>query len=132
MQRSARSGRSTRKMSRRQALQLAATSSALTEPLQAVLRRVKQARAEGLDPFAGLSLSELMPIAIAASRVLPTTMRTERVIVGLPTPDADSGDTGRAEAQREVAIYSREEAEAYLLGREQARESRQRSSGKGR
>ncbi len=115
-------GRALEEQAEREGRQLAGAAASLSQPIVAYLRRIEQITSVGGDPFADWDLRELSREARTSARYLPAVIQAERLVLGLSSVNVGGHDGGaiKPEAKVRAEQMSRSEAEAYLLGREDA------------
>lgn len=114
-------------MGRRQAQQAQAMQLALSQSAQELLQRIHRARAAGADPFAGMTMRELMRASAEAGRAFAQVVQVERLARGASTQNIGGHDGGPLSAQHEearawAASASRTELDAFLTGVDAGRE----------
>lgn len=102
-------------VARAQAEDAAALRGALMEPARAFVAWLAERRAEGEDPFDGVSASERVRLLATSSRAFAQVVGAERLAHGLSTENVAGHDGGPA--RREVEGKTTEQLEAYLAGR---------------
>lgn len=99
----------------REAMQLAGSTAALQQPIQAVLQRIQTMQQAGEDPWSDIALDDLMRLAVRSARAMPAVVAGERLVHGLSTANVDAHV--RVDDRRQAAeAMTPVERERFLLG----------------
>lgn len=99
----------------REAMQLAGSTAALAQPIQALLQRIQTIQQANGDAWENVDIEALTSLAVRAARAMPMTVAGERLVHGLSTANVDAHV--HVDDRRQAAeAMSPVERERFLLG----------------